>query len=250
MSTPPADKPKKNDRRAVLDAMKAETKSADRRRNFLIVGVCGLIALAIVVAAAYGPLKSRSELRKWDDVALADIGAPASVCGEITTKPATGNQEHVDEGTALMITDSPPAFGAHYPVWEGMERKIYTASDRPPLGRLMHNLEHGYTILWYDETTAKNDAQMQILQGIARKQTGTKDLRLKFKAAPWLSSDGAPFPKGQHIAMTHWSVGGVGEGATGQQVGVFQYCSEVSGEALVSFMEKYPYFDSPEPDAV
>ena len=48
--------------------------------------------------------------------------------------------------------------------------------------------------------------------------------------------------------MTHWSVGGedAGEGA---QVGVWQYCSEVSGEALEDFMLEYPYTDSPEPNA-
>ncbi len=32
------------------------------------------------------------------------------------------------------------------------------------------------------------------------------------------------------------------------QVGVWQYCSEVSGEALNDFMLDYPYLDSPEPE--
>jgi hypothetical protein len=30
-------------------------------------------------------------------------------------------------------------------------------------------------------------------------------------------------------------------------VGVFQYCSAPSGEALEEFMKQYPYMDSPEP---
>jgi len=55
---------------------------------------------------------------------------------------------------------------------------------------------------------------------------------------------------GQHIAFTHWSNGGTGDSATGEQVGVWQYCSEPSGAALKSFMEEYPYMDSPEPGAV
>jgi hypothetical protein len=67
---------------------------------------------------------------------------------------------------------------------------------------------------------------------------------------PWTSEDGKAFPKGQHVALTHWSVGGAGETDPSKQVGVWQYCSDVSGAALETFMEDYPYMDSPEPNAV
>jgi len=33
-------------------------------------------------------------------------------------------------------------------------------------------------------------------------------------------------------------------------VGVWQYCTDVSGDALNAFMLKYPYMDSPEPTAM
>jgi hypothetical protein len=68
---------------------------------------------------------------------------------------------------------------------------------------------------------------------------------------PWLESDGKPFPADNHIAFTHWSKGGkdVAVQDTGKQVGVWQYCSAPSGEALEDFMLKYPYLDSPEPNA-
>jgi Protein of unknown function (DUF3105) len=240
----------KSDRRAVLESMRTQQKNADRRRNLMIVGACCLVALLIVGAAAYAPLKNRLDLAAFNSTKLADIGAKASVCGKIATKPATGSQDHATEPEPLTFADSPPAFGRHYDVWEGMERKLYTKEDRPPIGRLVHNQEHGYTILWYDETAAKDDEQMRLLRGVAAKFKGTDNLRLKFKAAPWLKSDGAAFPKGQHIAFTHWSAGGVGEAANGEQVGATQYCSEISGEALEKFMLKYPYTDSPEPSVV
>jgi len=131
-----------------------------------------------------------------------------------------------------------------------MERKLYTTSDRPELGELVHNLEHGFTILWYDETIADSEAKMDVLRGIASKLQGTTNLRDKFKAVPWTSEDGKAFPKGQHVAFTHWSLGGVGETDPAKQVGVWQYCSDVSGAALETFMEDYPYMDSPEPNAV
>ena len=59
----------------------------------------------------------------------------------------------------------------------------------------------------------------------------------------------SPFPDGQHIAFTHWSVGGTTNAAAGsdKQVGVWQYCSSVSGAALQTYMDDYPFSDSPEP---
>ena len=233
------------DRRAVVDEIRAKQRKADRRRSFMIIGVCVVIALLIVGAAAYRPLKEWWDLRQFEEIALADLGAPASVCQDIVTKPATGNQEHVPEGTELTYPDSPPATGPHYPTWEPMGRKFYSPGDRPHVGYLVHNLEHGYTILWYDETAAADPQTMDQIRAIAEKFGGDSDnFRLKFKAAPWLESDGEPFPEGQHIAFTHWSAG---KGEEGEQAGVTQYCSEPSGAALEEFMDKYPYTDSPEP---
>ena len=116
----------------------------------------------------------------------------------------------------MSYPDAPPAFGSHWNMWDTMDRKLYTDSDRPELGELVHNLEHGFTILWYDETIADNSEKMDELRGIASKLQGTTDLRDKFKAVPWTSADGEAFPEGQHVAFTHWSVGGVGRDRPGQ----------------------------------
>ncbi|GAB6983907.1 DUF3105 domain-containing protein [Nocardioides pyridinolyticus] len=244
------------DRRAVVDQMRKKQKNADRRRNFAIVGVCVLIAALILGAAAVPILKDKWDQRAFNDQDVADIGAAASVCQDIETKKADGNQEHVPYPTPVEYSTAPPAFGSH---WNEagvapapFSRKLYT-DDRPELEALVHNLEHGYTILWYDETIADDEAQMDQLEAIADKfAAGSDNMRDKFIAAPWTSEDedGATFPDGQHVAFTHWSVGGEGETAAAQQQGVFQYCTEVSGAALDSFMEEYPYFDSPEPGAM
>ena len=133
-----------------------------------------------------------------------------------------------------------------------MSRKVWKG-DRPELEVLVHNLEHGYTIVWYDETIADDDEAMTELEAVGKKFPGTTNLRYKFYAAPWTDDDvkeiGA-FPKGQHIAFTHWSARGAGETDPAKQQGVWQYCSEFSGEALDDFMIEYPYFDSPEPNAM
>ena len=133
-----------------------------------------------------------------------------------------------------------------------MDRKFYTTKDRPDVGYLIHNLEHGYTILWYDDTAADDGDMVSDIRAIAQKFQGDDgNLRNKFKAVPWTSEDGDAFPDGQHIALTHWSAGGTGEAATGEQVGVTQYCSSsVRRGAVDQFMKDYPYVDSPEPNAV
>ncbi len=240
----------KTDRQAVIDSIRKQQKSADRRRGMAIVAVCGVIGLGIVAAAAWKPVSDRIEISKYQSTPLSEIGASAKACGEITLKDATGEQDHVPEGTPMTYEDSPPAFGQHWDLWDTMDRKFYSEKDRPELGELVHNLEHGYTMLWYDETAAKDSETMDTLRGIAAKFPSDTNMRDKFKVVPWLEKDGKAFPKGMHIAMTHWSVGGRGQDAEEKKQGVFQYCSEPSGEALEDFMTKYPYMDSPEPDAI
>jgi hypothetical protein len=241
----------KTDRQAVIEQLRTQQKSAERRRGLAIVGVCVVVALLIIGLAAFRPIKNWWDLRQFRNVDIDKIGAPASVCGKETTKKATGNQQHVPDGQAIFYPDSPPAFGEHYGTPDPMTRKLYTEGDRPELGTLVHNLEHGYTILWYDETVADDTEQMNELRGIADKFAGTSNFRFKFKAVPWLESDGKAFPDDQHIAFTHWSIGGSDQDvSTAKQVGVWQYCSGVSGAALNDFMLKYPYLDSPEPNAM
>jgi hypothetical protein len=253
-----AKKSSKSDRQAVIDEIRKKQKGAERRRGFAIVGVCTLVAVLIVVAAAYRPVKNWWDLRQFKGIDLASIGSPASVCDKITTKTADGTQQHVPTGSQVTYTTAPPAFGAHWneagTAPAPFNRKFYKADDRPELEALVHNLEHGYTILWYDDSVADDADELNVIDGIADKfRANSNNLRYKFIAAPWTSADekeSGKFPDGMHIALSHWSAGGSGETDASKQVGVFQYCSKPSGAALKDFMLKYPYTDSPEPDAM
>jgi hypothetical protein len=245
----------KTERQQVIDKIRTKQKSAERRRGFMIVGVCAVVALLIVGAAAYKPIKDWWDLRQFNGEDLSEVGAAASVCEKPTTKKATGNQEHRPTGQQVTYEDAPPAFGPHWnesgTAPAPMDRKLYT-DDRPELESLVHNLEHGYTIMWYDDSVAADDEQMTQMRAIADKLAGTDNFRTKFIAAPWTAADteetgGKTFPDGQHIAFTHWSAA---EDNPQDQTGVWQYCSAVSGEALNDFMLDYPYLDSPEPNAM
>lgn len=53
---------------------------------------------------------------------------------------------HVPDGTKVNYTTDPPTFGPHYPDW--ITKGFY---DTPRAeGNLVHSMEHGYVILWYD----------------------------------------------------------------------------------------------------
>ncbi|WP_395693805.1 DUF3105 domain-containing protein [Nocardioides sp.] len=247
----------KSDRQAVVEQMRKQQQSAERRRSSIIVVVCVAVALAIVAVPAYTIIKNKLDERKYTSKALDQIGAPASACQDIVTKKADGNQNHVPVGTPVDYTTAPPAFGPH---WNEagvapapFARKFYTAKDRPELEALVHNLEHGYTILWYDASVADDADQLSQVKAIAAKFEDSSDsFRDKFIAAPWTSDDegGKAFPDGAHVALTHWSAGGTGETDQAKQLGAFQYCSAPSGAALQTFMEKYPFSDTPEPNAM
>ncbi len=238
-------KAEKSDRQKVIDDIRRKQRSAEKRQGRLIVGVCVVAAAVIIGLAAWKPLLTAIEKQRQDTKPLDEIGASADVCEKPETKPANGNQEHVPTGTPVEYEEAPPAFGPHWneagEAPAPIEDRFYSEDSRPPLEGLVHNLEHGYTILWYDESAADNPTTVGQIKAIADKLNDSDtNFRLKFKAVPWTKDDGKAFPDGQHIAFTHW---------TADDQGVWQFCSEPSGEALEQFMIDYPFSDSPEPRA-
>ena len=237
------------DRRAVVEQMRREQQRAERRRTSAIIAVCAVVGLVIIGLGAYPVIKNAQQQSALESKDLTALGVPLdqASCTDVQDEEAVGSADHRPETEQLSYPAAPPAFGPHYPVWASLSRKFYTAQDRPPLGELVHNLEHGYSILWYDESIAADDEQLGVVKGIANKFAGT-ELEDKFIAVPWTGEDGAAFPDGAHVALTHWSMGGTNGNPEGQ-LGVWQFCDQVSGEAVGEFMKDYPYSDSPEPGA-
>lgn len=240
-------KPKKDaDRRARVEQMRREQQRKERRSSLMVLGAAVTVGAVIIGFAVWQFLQAEQE----GDRALADYGVAASAasCQERTTEKATGNNDHRTEGQRIGYDQAPPAMGPHWPNFlSGNDiRSFWTTDDRPPIERLVHSLEHGHTILWYDDTFADQDGQLDELKRLAaRAHTETAG---KFMAAPWTETDGEPFPDGTHLALTHWSVNETA-GDTSDDVGVWQYCGELSGETAQQFIDDYPSSDSPEPNA-
>ncbi len=236
------------DRRAVVEQMRRQQQRQERRRGLLVLGAALTVGAIIIGVAVWQTLKAESQ--NSGGLATVGVAEADAGCQDVVARPAEGAADHRDVGEKILYKNVPPANGPHWgPYLQGTElRKFYSADDRPAVEQLVHSLEHGHTILWYDETVAEDEEQLDEVEALARRFPSSTDPTDKFIAAPWTSEDGAGFPEGTHLALTHWSMGGTNGNPEGQQ-GVWQYCEGLSGSVVESFMEQYPYTDSPEPNA-
>ena len=239
-STKPVKKPEAA-RREKLEALRREQKAAERRRTMLFVGIAVVVALGLVTAAAV-PLVQRwlddPARRDWADFGVA---ASSASCDDVIAEEQNGTADHRADGEQIEYTSAPPTSGPHYAVPASFNRKFYTPSDSPEIERLVHNLEHGYTVLWYDPSVLED--QESTLGELATKVTDDEELAEavngKFIVAPWDTERGE-FPDGATYALTHW----------GAEQGFRQYCGELSGEVVRDFVAAHPSSDSPEPFGV
>ena len=105
------------------------------------------------------------------------------------------NSSHVDEGTDPgPFNSNPPTSGTHYPE-HYLSEFFNEKADVYPEGYLVHNLEHGYVIFWYNceilSAEACGELKIQIQSVMDRVDMD------KVIAHPWPAID-------QPVVMTSW----------------------------------------------
>jgi hypothetical protein len=226
------------DRKARVEELRKAQESAERRKTLLVVAA-SLVVVAVLVSAVFYVIR-REQAAK--DPASVGVAIGAAGCDAVVTDKTTGSSVHVGPGTdqpdktTVKYAQVPPSSGEHYPEPAYPSRAFYTAADRPVLETLVHNLEHGYTIVWYSESLPKaQQDELKKISDLIRDEKGTAG---KFIVSAWDASRGA-FPAGKPIAMSHW----------GAKEGYRQFCGSVSGAAISGFVDAHPYTNAPEPDA-
>lgn len=118
--------------------------------------------------------------------------------GEVVSIPAN-YETHIEQGSPPgPYPSDPPAGGVHYA--SELDAKFYQEADLAslpvyPEGSLVHNLEHGYVIFWYNCMLLDEAGCMQLRDSI--QQVMDEFDGVKLIAFPWKSLK-------EPVAMTSW----------------------------------------------
>ena len=236
-------------RKARIAQVQKAQRSKERRTVLMIVAGCAVLVLLLAGVIGYGIFDAR---RNQPENVILTLGTPmgSASCDPVTTDPAAGNSDHQGKGTdkpnvtKIQYSTVPPTSGPHFvqPVVDG--RQSYSPSDSPAVETLVHNLEHGYTVLWYAPSEAAAADQLKELAAVTNKLSPSQS---KFIVAPLPEAYGT-LPEGKKYALSHWSaVTDATTGAVQSQAGHRMLCGELSGEAVQSFVTQFPRTDAPEP---
>jgi Protein of unknown function (DUF3105) len=238
-----SNKAAEKERRARVEAMRREQQARERRKGAIFVALAVIVGIGLVAAAVVPAYLDKRNDPANKSLSAYGVSAAEASCRPATTDKVTGQGDHIGPGTShadvtkATYAQVPPSSGKHVAVPASGSRAFYTAKDRPAMENLVHNLEHGYTVLWYDDTI--KGADLDSLKDLATSTRAQKPVGpQKFIVSAWDDSYGS-FPSGKHLALSHW----------GAKKGHRQLCGDISGEVVQSFISKFPYTDSPEPNA-
>lgn len=167
----------KVNRKEIRQRRKARQRKRKRRRLLILGGV------GLAVSALFGYLI-------WTNVRPA-AGEEVPVMANALEHVAVGQ----DPGP---LNSDPPASGPHYP--QSLDPGFYRTSDSAaqhehPEGYLLHNLEHGYIIFWYNcelLEEAECETLMGNIQSVLDSYPGKKLI-----AFPWMSTE-------HPLVLTSW----------------------------------------------
>jgi hypothetical protein len=218
------------DRRARLEELRRQQKAAERRKNFLFVGSAIAVALILIAAAiipAYLHDQANKRKQKAGYQAAPTKAEVAAGCVGVHNDPVSSGGTTVHVTTPIDYSKEkygdtrggtppiPPTGGRHNPVSLGDTNRFYPLAQKPRPERAVHNLEHGYIVIWYDSQLPAD--QVAHLQALAGSGSLTRLL-----VVGWWQSD---LPAGKHVVLTSW--------------GRTDRCAKVSDDVVSSFYKAH-----------
>jgi hypothetical protein len=154
--------------------IKERRKNLKKQRSIVPILIMGGIGIAIIGMIVFLVVN-----------ATPSAQAASEEMGQVIQIPIA-SRNHIDPSLPPPTYNSdPPAGGDHYPTT--MPTKFYKESDlaslpQYPVGYLVHNLEHGYVIFWYNCQVYQGtcDSLMQQIQQVMSQFGGVKVI-----AFPW-----------------------------------------------------------------
>ena len=153
-------------------------KRAQQRRNIYL----GISALAVLTVLGYIIFNGTKP----------PVGEAVDVSMQVLS--------HIPDGSDLpAYKTNPPTGGVHYP--STFPAKFFEPTELAglpvhPEGYLVHNLEHGYVIIWYNCNNLNSSACDKLKSQI--KEVMAKENGVKLIAFPWDNME-------QNVALTSWN---------------------------------------------
>ncbi len=157
----------KEARRKARLEQEAKERAAESRRKRLQMVLAGILVVGVVAAAVVGlsgalggddeaevgtASQASAEGVTLPQQEIGDVDEAAKAAGCTLTHPASEGQMHEDRDfTAEDYQTNPPTSGVHFPEWA--QDGVYTPDNAPPLGELVHTLEHGRINIQYKPGT-------------------------------------------------------------------------------------------------
>ncbi|MBV9099154.1 MAG: DUF3105 domain-containing protein, partial [Frankiaceae bacterium] len=206
------------DRRARLDELRRQQRAVERRKNLMTYGsaiVFALLLVGTVVLLAYNKAQAKDAKahaitnqlkaeKKEGHQSKPTADELKNGCTGVHTDPLAKARDHVATpidyasqpygDTADGAAPIPPSGGKHNGLSLGDSKRFYAVDKKPRPERAVHDLEHGYVVIWYDAQLPA--AQVQLLQAIAGDGTMGRVL-----VVGWWQGD---LPLGKHVVMTSW----------------------------------------------
>ena len=210
--------PKKpvDDRRRKLDELKKKQRSSEKRGTVIAILLAVLLGGGLIAGAVLTK-KSDKGTQTVDDVSTIGVSAELAGCGEVASVDEKKvSAQHVNGQVAYP---NPPSAGDHNGQTAPANIRFYARDNAKAPENLVHNLEHGYVVVWYDDDLPQTEVDE--LQSIA---ASISDKHRKFIVAPWTRGK---FEGNANVGVTAWAR--------------TQLCEKVSGAAIKQFAEEYDY---------
>lgn len=212
------------DRRQRLEEMRKQQKAAERRKNLLFVGTAIVVGLALVGVPVGLILKHDADANAKKAVgytAPVSAAEKAAGCTGVHNDPVSPPGQHTLQAidyakepygdTAGGAPPIPPSGGKHNPVPLSDSNRLFTLAAAAKPERVVHNLEHGYVVAWYDDKLPAAE--------VAKLKTLATDPTLRqLLVVGWTSGE---LPLGKPFVLTSW--------------GRTERCATVSADVVKAF---------------
>ncbi|MDS0282408.1 DUF3105 domain-containing protein [Haloarcula onubensis] len=153
----------------VIDRRRVDSRGADEDEGLSLAVVAGAVGIVIALGAVVYVTQLSGGGGSADGIegAALDESGDSEALAAVEQFPSEGNQ-HVSTGQDIDYTRSPPLSGPHYSA--AAEGGFY--EEPQPPGNVVHSLEHGAVVIYYDESAMSESARTS-LQAFADTHTGT-----------------------------------------------------------------------------